>query len=253
MKKLTLVIIFFFFISYSFGQQSTVFKTEQELKNYLITQLVWNPDKGFDSKKKDFLKNYFAEAAPYIKNIIDTIAYTLKKERKQFILYKQPYPHRDDYLTPQLIQYYHQQIGIAIIETLANSKALKRVDKFAQTFRYADIEIAKTMVKTDYWVFEKANDTTLVLKPYYDSLLNEFIDKSRIFGLPVLYEGLTSIEDYERKTRNYFNTMIEKHLSGKVGYFILSPGLSPYLPLFCKLYWQRPKSTKEKKGYFLAT
>jgi hypothetical protein len=250
MKKLTLVIIFFFFISYSFGQQSTVFKTEQELKNYLITQLVWNPDKGFDSKKKDFLKNYFAEAAPYIKNIIDTIAYTLKKERKQFILYKQPYPHRDDYLTPQLIQYYHQQIGIAIIETLANSKALKRVDKFAQTFRYADIEIAKTMVKTDYWVFEKANDTTLVLKPYYGSLLNEFIDKSRIFGLPVLYEGLTSIEDYERKTRNYFNTMIEKHLSGKVVILFLVPGFRHTFHYFVNFTGKDLSQPKKRKVIF---
>jgi hypothetical protein len=225
MKNFFTGILFLLFVTPINAQQFNSFKTEQELKTYLISKLVWNPDPGFDSKKKDFLKSYFAEAAPYIKNIIDTIAYTLKRERKRFILYKQPYPHRDDYLTPQLIQYYHQQIGIAIVETLGNSRALKRVDKFAQTFRYADIEIAKTMVKTDYWVFEKANDTTLVLKTYYDSLLNEFIDKSRIFGLPVLFEKLTSIEDYETKTRNYFNTTIEKHLTGKVDYFRKTTGV----------------------------
>lgn len=216
MKRSITIIIFCFIISGAFAQRSTVFKNEQELKTYLISKLIWNPDINIDVKKKDVLKLYFEEAAPYIKNIIDTIAYTLKKERKQFILYSQPYSHRDDYLSPQLIQYYHQQIGIAIIETLGNSKALRRVDKFAQTFRYADIEIAKTMVKTDYWVFEKATDTTLVLKTYYDSLLNEFVDKSRIFGLPVLYEGLKSIEEYERKTRNYFTTEVKKHLAIRV-------------------------------------
>jgi Domain of unknown function (DUF4838) len=244
MKNLLTSIIFISFATYVNAQRFRSFKTEQELKTYLISKLVWDPEPGFDNKKKDFLKRYFANAAPYVKNIIDTIAYTLKKERKQYILYKQPNSHRDDYLTPQLIQYYHQQIGIAIIETLGNSKALKRVDKFAQTFRYADIEIAKTMVKTDYWVFEKANDTALVLKPYYDSLLNEFIDKSRLFGLPVLYEGLTSIEDYERKTRNYFNTMIEKHLSGKADHFILSPGSFAILSLL--LRWQQPGWVKER-------
>ena len=213
MKRLIPVIIFPFILSPSFSQRSIVFKTEQELKTWLNSKLIWDPDINIDIKKNNFLNVYFEGAAPYIKNIIDTIAYTLKKSRNQFVLYNRPYAHRDDYLSPSLIKYYYEQIGIGVVETLKNSKALKRVDKFAQTFRYADIEIAKAMINTDDWIFEKANDTTLVLKTYYDSLLTELTDKSRIFGLPVLYDGITSADDYSVKTRNYFNTAIENHLA----------------------------------------
>ena len=213
MKKLIPVIIFSLVTSILSAQGSTLFKNEQELKFYLSSKLIWNPDIKIDARRKDFLKEYFEGAAPYIKNIIDTIAYTLKKSRKQFLLYEHPVPHRDDYLSPALIKYYYEQIAIAMVETLKNSKILKRVDKFAQTFRYADIEIAKAMINTDDWIFEKTTDTTLVLKTYYDSLLTELSDKSKIFGLPVLYGGLVSAGDYESKTRNYFNTAIEKHLA----------------------------------------
>jgi hypothetical protein len=185
----------------------------EELRAYLISKLLWNMDIDIDSVKNDFLKGYYEEAAPFIKNILDTMEYVLKKSGKPLLIYEHPFAHRDDYLSPSLIKFYYEQIGRAIIETLRNSKVLRRVDKFAQAFRFADIEVAKTMINTDHWIFEKTNDTILVLKTYYDSLLSEFTGKCKVFGPPVLHETSLPPDEYETRTRNYFNTGIEKHLA----------------------------------------
>jgi hypothetical protein len=185
----------------------------EELRAYLISKLLWNMDIDIDSVKNDFLKGYYEEAAPFIKNILDTMEFVLKKSGKPLLIYEHPFAHRDDYLSPSLIKFYYEQIGRAIIETLRNSKVLRRVDKFAQAFRFGDIEVAKTMINTDHWIFERTNDTTLAIKPYYDSLLSEFTGKCKIFGPPVLHETSLPPEEYETRTRNYFNTGIEKHLA----------------------------------------
>lgn len=185
----------------------------EELRAYLISKLLWNMDINIDSVKNDFLKGYYEEAAPFLKNILDTMEYVLKKSGKPLLIYEHPFAHRDDYLSPSLIKFYHEQIGRAIIETLRNSKVLRRVDKFAQAFRFADIEVAKMMVNTDHWIFEKTSDTTLAVKPYYDSLLSEFTGKCKIFGPPVLHETSLPPDEYETRTRNYFNNGIEKHLA----------------------------------------
>ena len=170
MKNLILFAVFYCIVSFASAQQYKVFKTKNELRTYLISKMIWNPDSTMDSRKKDFLENYFGRAAPYIKNIIDTIVYTLEKPGKLVLLYKHPSAHRDDYLSPSMMKYYHLLIAIAMIETLDKPKLLKRVDKFAQTFRYADIEVAKVMINTNNWIFEKANESTLALKTYYDRL-----------------------------------------------------------------------------------
>ena len=213
MKKIVSALLFCLFVSEGSAQRSTLFKNKKELHAYLISKLVWSPDIKIENTKNDLLKEYFEQAAPYIKKIIDTIEYTLVRSRKPLLLYESPFAHRDDYLSPFMIKYYHEQIAIAIVETLRNSKILKRVDKFAQTFRFADIEIAKAMINTDNWIFEKRNDTTLVLKTYYDSLLTEFSDKSKVFGNPVLYQISSIPGVYETRTRHFLNTAIEKHLA----------------------------------------
>jgi hypothetical protein len=185
----------------------------EELRTYLISKLLWNPDINIDSVKNDFLIGYYEGAAPFIKNILDSMEHELKKSGKPLLIYEHPFAHRDDYLSPQLMKFYHEQIGLAFIGTLRNSKALRRVDKFAQALRYADIEVAKMMINTDYWIFERKEDNSLDIKNYYDSLLNEFAGKCGVFGPPVLHETSLTPEEYETRTRNYFKNAIEKHLA----------------------------------------
>jgi len=185
----------------------------EELRSYLISKLLWNMEINIDSVKDDFLKGYYENAAPFIKNILDTMEFELKKSGKPLLIYENPFAHRDDYLSPALMKYYHEQIARAMIETLRNSKILRRVDKFAQAFRYADIEVARMMINNDNWIFEKDKDNKLVLKNYYDSLLTEFAGKCKTFGPPVLHETSITPDEYETKTRNYFNTAIEDHLA----------------------------------------
>jgi hypothetical protein len=185
----------------------------EELRAYLISKLLWNMDINIDSVKDDFLNGYYQAAAPNIKRILDTMELVLKKSGKPLLIYEHPFAHRDDYLSPELIKFYHEQLAIAFIQTYQDSKILKRVDKFAQGFRYADIEVAKAMINTDHWIFEKDKDKKLVLKNYYDSLLSEFTGKCKTFGPPVLHETSLPPDEYETKTRNYFNTAIEDHLA----------------------------------------
>jgi len=154
--------------------------------------------------------------------------YVLKASGKPLLIYEHPFAHRDDYLSPGMMKYYHEQIARAMIETLHNSKVLKRVDKFAQPFRFADIEVARMMINTDFWIFEKTNANKLVIKNYYDSLLTEFAGKCKVFGPPVLHETSMPPEEYETKTRNYFNTAIEDHLAFGAKISFAKPYDQPY-------------------------
>ena len=48
-----------------------------ELRAYLISKLLWNPEADADAIIDDFVNGYYGNAGPYIRQYIDTMRYAL--------------------------------------------------------------------------------------------------------------------------------------------------------------------------------
>lgn len=51
-----------------------------ELRAYLISALLWNPDTDIVRERNEFLRLYYGEAAPYVRDYIDTITRVVREE-----------------------------------------------------------------------------------------------------------------------------------------------------------------------------
>jgi hypothetical protein len=88
-----------------------------------------------------------------------------------------------------------------------------RIDRFAQAFRYAELEVAKMSVFTKDWIFEETADHSYHCKPYYKALLSEFVQKCKKYGPKTLHETKIPPGEYLTTTQKYFEEGVETHLA----------------------------------------
>ena len=79
-----------------------------ELRAYLISKLLWNPDVNADSVMNDFLRGYYGAAAKPIRAYIDEMKAALLHSGKPLRIFGSPNEAATGYLTRELMDRYHQ-------------------------------------------------------------------------------------------------------------------------------------------------
>lgn len=72
-----------------------------ELRAWVFSQLMWNPDRNGDELVREFVENVYGKAAPFVQNYIDMMHADVKADSSHFSIWTQPI--EVNYLKPRLI------------------------------------------------------------------------------------------------------------------------------------------------------
>ena len=178
----------------------------QELRCFLLSKWMWDPTLDADSLTNLFLTNYYGNAGPIVKEILEREINELQKSGKALTLYEPPVTHIKGYLSPENLRWYHLMFEKAKNTEGLTPKQLQRLEMAHQSIRYASIEISKSPAAGSDWYFYTLDN------PYQD-MLKDFSTIAQKNGPKLLHEIKLSPKEYEQITRDYWKNGKVKHLA----------------------------------------
>ena len=107
-----------------------------ELRNYLICKLMWNPYCDINLHRKEFMEYFYGDAAPYLDEYLNMQSDYVESE--DYHLYIQEI-HRPGYLEDEWLEKYNQLFDKAEAAVSGDGIRLARVQKARLSVRFADV------------------------------------------------------------------------------------------------------------------
>ena len=120
-----------------------------ELRAYLVSKLMWNPEVNVDSLMKHFLHGYYGEAAPYLYQYIKIMEGALIGSGQRLWIYDSPVSHKYGMLKSALMRRYNHLFDLAEKAVAPKPDFLKRVQRARLPIQYSELEIARTETEKD--------------------------------------------------------------------------------------------------------
>ena len=153
-----------------------------ELRTYLVSKLMWNPELDTDSLMNHFLTGYYGDASPYIYKYIKLMEGALLGSGVELWIYDSPVTHKNGMLKPELMNRYNKLFDEAEAAVAADEVKLNRVRRSRLPLQYSELEFART---------EKVRDLDETIEK-----LNLFEERVKQFNIPTLNERNNSPVDY---------------------------------------------------------
>lgn len=185
-----------------------------ELRAYLVSKLMWNPEMNVDSLTNHFLKGYYGEAAPYLYRYIQIMEGALIGSGQRLWIYDSPVSHKNGMLKPALMRRYEELFDEAEKAVGNNSLYLKRVQRARLPLQYSALEIART---------ENEKDVDDI-----NRRLTLFEQRVQEFNVPTLNERSNSPVDYCKLYRKRYLPGLRKSIALKAPVQFLSEPSGKY-------------------------
>ena len=194
-----------------------------ELKQYMISKLLWNPDLDVDELKDDFLTKYYGPAAPYIKEYHELAeAEIIKHQENEFLnIYGFPMDYVDSYLTPVLMEKYRELMDKAEGSVKGDSVYLKRVlrARLPVDFAYLDISLNLGEEKLSFFTEENGEKS---LRPEMMNYLDRMVEISEKTNTTRINERNFQTSEYRDYARRKIEMMNKKNLAKDAEFKILT-------------------------------
>ena len=112
-----------------------------ELRGYLLSKLLWNPDCDVEKVMDDFLQGYYGISGKYIKQYISLMESELKKSKLRLSMDGEPEAHRNGYLSEVCINQYNKLFDLAEQSVAHDSLLLARVQKDRMPLMYVQLRL----------------------------------------------------------------------------------------------------------------
>lgn len=170
-----------------------------DLKQYLISKLLWNPDVNTDSIVDDFLVKYYGPAEPHIRSYYNLTHKALaENQEKEFLnIYGFPTDYSDSYLTPTLLKQYKALMDKAEESVKKDSVYLIRVLRARLPVDFAYLDIALNNDFDDVSYINNLGDS-ISISTDMRNYLNRFIEISQLTGTTRINERNFKTEDYRK-------------------------------------------------------
>ena len=183
-----------------------------ELKSYLISRLLWNPDVNADSVINQFLDGYYGAAAPYIRNYIDLLQQEYIRSGQGLDIYGSPVWNASTALSPDNMAIYNYLFDKAEAATSRNLEVLQRVRTARLPIQFAMMEIGKNdMFGPRGWYFEM--NGKYVLRPKMKATLESFNTACKAAKVHTLTESGLTPEDYYKSTLRFIDVQVDHNLA----------------------------------------
>ena len=115
-----------------------------EMRAWVASKLMWNPEADTDSLMQVFLKGYYGEgAAPYLYHYHKLMEGSLLASQYPLRIYDTPASHKNGMLNPRLMRRYTTLFDQAEAAVAADSVCLARVQRARLPLLYAELEILR--------------------------------------------------------------------------------------------------------------
>ena len=115
-----------------------------ELRSYLTSKLLWEPNLDQDKVIADFLENYYEAAAPFIQEYITDVHDELAKDSSFFLfLYGDPSQGFNSFLDKKNLSHYDSLFNAATKSVEGKQEVLNRVNEARLSIDYAILEFEK--------------------------------------------------------------------------------------------------------------
>ncbi|MPM13608.1 hypothetical protein SDC9_59966 [bioreactor metagenome] len=140
-----------------------------ELKSYLMSKLMWNPDVDVNAETDGFMRHYYGAAAPMIRKYYDLLHAECLRYNQFLDIYGNPVQAANTYLSAENISEYSSFFDTAESLVEEDPVLLSRVQIARLPVMFAEIEIAKTEL--------------FGLRGWYENIDGKWILKDRMIRL----------------------------------------------------------------------
>ena len=196
-----------------------------ELKAYLLSKLMWDPNQNVDTLMNDFLNGYYGAAGGFIRHYIDVMRESLLQSGRPLRIFGGPNEAVDGYLSPALMQRYNNLFDAAEQAVAGQPEVLERVRIARIPIQFATMEIAKKNYKGEGGLFIK-RDKGWEVRPDIRSLIDPFADLCIRQGVTRVKEWSTSPEEYRSSMYRLFSHGMKEHLAYGKKIRLISPDTS---------------------------
>ncbi|PWB73057.1 DUF4838 domain-containing protein [candidate division GN15 bacterium] len=197
-----------------------------ELRIYLLAKLLWNPDINVDSVENDFLQGFYGNAAPFIRQYIDTMHAVMQMSGEGLDIYGYPTRSASGYLSSAMLDIYNRIFDEAEAAVAMDEEVLGRVRTARLPVQFAILEQAKVAASGEGGCFVRNSAGGLIIRPEIDTLLSTFVRRCKEAAIPRLWEHGTTPDEYFASTRSFLDSGTKKHLAlGKLA--VLARPASP--------------------------
>lgn len=200
-----------------------------ELRTYMLSKLLWDPNQDADALMNDFLNGYYGAAGPIIREYIDTMTKAMLDAGKPLRIFGTPLEARTTYLTPALFKTYASLFDKAEAAVKDEPQVLERVRIARLPIIYARVEQAKETYYGDDGLFRKM-DGKWIVNEDIRALIDPFTDLCIRQGVTRVKEWSTSPDAWRASSYKLLSLGMKEHLAfGKPVTFI-SPDVSKLPP-----------------------
>lgn len=179
-----------------------------ELKVWLLSKLMWNPNLNIEEETQHFLKAYYGEAAPYILQYIRTLEAVLKETKSTLWIYEHPVVHQNGLLSEGNILSYNQLFDEAEKAVSTDSIFLNHVRLARLPLQYAEMEIAtNNMFSQRGWY--RLKNGTIIPEQRLIQMLDSFEQTCIRNKVPTINESELTPENYISSLRRMIDVKIE--------------------------------------------
>ncbi|MDP4207015.1 MAG: DUF4838 domain-containing protein, partial [Bacteroidota bacterium] len=183
-----------------------------ELKSYLISRLLWNPNVNADSVKNEFLTGYYKAAAPFIRNYIDRLEGEIISSGEGLDIYGSPVGHASTFLSEKNTQYYTECFNNAENAVKDDLQLLQRVKTARLPLEYALMEIGKNdMFGPRGWYTE--SNGKFILRQDMRNMLEDFNTTCIKNGVKSVNEAGLTPADYYKATLRFIDVQVDDNLA----------------------------------------
>lgn len=213
--------------AYDLFQQTNTAKGHEfsELKAYLISNLMWNPNVDVDSLKQDFVSHYYGDAAPSITKYMDHLEKALSESDAGMGIYDHPVNMKNTVMSAENTKAYIEYFDKAVESVKDNEIFLQRVKVARLPIQYAIMEIGKNdMFGARGW-YKKDNDEY--------TLNQEMVERLETFYQVSINNNVSNINEMGGTPKTYYNStkhFIDVQIEGNLAFekkVICTPAASP--------------------------
>lgn len=183
-----------------------------EMRSYLVSKLMWDPDMDYDAVMDDFLKGYYGAAGPHIKQYLKTITKYMQESGVFLNTQRYSVEYMDTWLTVDRMKEYEALLDKAVAAVAGNPELEERAKIVRKTIYFPQLELSRFYPYAPNGALEEV-DGRWQAKQEWLNKLNEFTELCKAQGVWRVTEHHSTPDEYREQMLDFVNVRQQGNLA----------------------------------------
>lgn len=184
-----------------------------ELKAWLLSKLLWNPNLDVNKEIREFTELYYGAASQAILDYIGALETALKETESKLWIYEHPVVHQNDLFSADRMEWYKQLFDQAEQAVQHEPVYLNHVQVTRLPIQYAAMEIAVNNLFSERGWYQLRDDGKTIPNAALQNTLEQFEKTCQQNQVPTINESGLTPADYIRSLQRMIDIDIEGNLA----------------------------------------